>query len=70
MPQCLLSRLRQAWRQGQRRKADALNFLVDAGNYAISFFVVGMALRYRATAAFLKGATMGVFGVWVLGVTA
>jgi Co/Zn/Cd efflux system component len=70
MPQCLLSRLRQAWRQGQRRKADALNFLGDAGNYAISLFVVGMALRYRATAAFLKGATMGVFGVWVLGVTA
>jgi Co/Zn/Cd efflux system component len=29
-----------------------------------------MALRYRAMAAFLKGATMGVFGVWVLGVTA
>ncbi len=51
-------------------QADALDFLGDAGNYAISLFVVGMALRYRATAAFLKGATMGVFGVWVLGVTA
>jgi Co/Zn/Cd efflux system component len=51
-------------------QADALDFLGDAGNYAISLFVVGMALRYRAIAAFLKGATMGVFGVWVLGVTA
>jgi Co/Zn/Cd efflux system component len=51
-------------------QADALDFLGDAGNYAISLFVVGMALRYRATAALLKGATMGVFGVWVLGVTA
>ena len=51
-------------------QADALDFLGDAGNYAISLFVVGMALRYRAMAAFLKGATMGVFGVWVLGVTA
>ena len=51
-------------------QADALDFLGDAGNYAISFFVVGMALHYRAMAAFLKGATMGVFGVWVLGVTA
>jgi Co/Zn/Cd efflux system component len=29
-----------------------------------------MALRYRATAALLKGATMGIFGLWVLGVTA
>jgi Co/Zn/Cd efflux system component len=51
-------------------QADALDFLGDAGNYAISLFVVGMALRYRAMAAFLKGATMGAFGVWVLGVTA
>ena len=50
-------------------QADALDFLGDAGNYAISLFVVGMALRYRAMAAFLKGTTMGVFGLWVLGVT-
>ena len=51
-------------------QADALDFLGDAVNYAISLFVVGMALRYRAIAAFLKGATMGVLGVWVLGITA
>ena len=50
-------------------QADALDFFGDAGNYAISLFVVGMALRYRALAAFLKGATMGVFGLWVLGLT-
>jgi Co/Zn/Cd efflux system component len=51
-------------------QADALDFLGDTGNYAISLFVVGMALRYRALAASLKGATMGVFGLWVIGVTA
>jgi Co/Zn/Cd efflux system component len=51
-------------------QADALDFLGDAGNYAISLFVVNMKLRYRATAAFVKGATMGVFGLWVLSVTA
>jgi Co/Zn/Cd efflux system component len=51
-------------------QADALDFLGDAGNYTISLFVVGMALRYRAMAAFAKGATMGVFGLWVLGVAA
>ena len=49
-------------------QADALDFLGDAANYAISLFVVGMALRYRAFAALLKGASMGVFGVWVIGV--
>jgi Co/Zn/Cd efflux system component len=50
-------------------QADALDFLGDAANYAISLFVVGMALRYRASAALAKGVTMGVFGLWVIGVT-
>jgi Co/Zn/Cd efflux system component len=51
-------------------QADALDFLGDAGNYVISLAVVGMALRYRAMAAFAKGVTMGIFGLWVIGVTA
>jgi Co/Zn/Cd efflux system component len=51
-------------------QADALDFLGDASNYAISLFVVGMALRYRAMAAAAKGATMAAFGLWVIGVTA
>ena len=48
-------------------QADALDFLGDAANYAISLFVVGMALRYRAAAALAKGVTMAAFGLWVLG---
>jgi Co/Zn/Cd efflux system component len=48
-------------------QADALDFLGDAANYGISLLVVGMALRYRATAALFKGATMGLFGLWVIG---
>lgn len=47
-------------------QADALDFLADTANYGISLFVVGMALRYRASAALAKGITMGAFGVWVL----
>jgi Co/Zn/Cd efflux system component len=47
-------------------QADALDFLGDSANYAISLFVVGMALRHRAMAAFAKGGTMGVFGLWVI----
>jgi Co/Zn/Cd efflux system component len=50
-------------------QADALDFLADAGNYGISLFVAGMALRYRARAALAKGATMGIFGLWVIGTT-
>ena len=48
-------------------QADALDFFGDAANYAISLMVVGMALRYRATAALAKGSTMGLFGVWIIG---
>src|SRR5262245_62821786 len=47
-------------------QADALDFLGDAANYGISLFVVGLALRYRASAALAKGATMAMFGLWVL----
>src|SRR5437660_12695216 len=48
-------------------QADALDFLGDAANYAISLFVIGMTLRYRAMAALAKGGTMVLFGVWVIG---
>src|SRR3954452_22135251 len=50
-------------------QADALDFLGDVANYGISLFVIGMGLRYRSTAALIKGATMGLFGLWVSGVT-
>jgi Co/Zn/Cd efflux system component len=48
-------------------QADALDFLGDAANYGISLFVIGMALRYRASAALAKGVTMGLFGLWIIG---
>ena len=48
-------------------QADALDFFGDAANYAISLFVVAMALRVRAIAALGKGISMGGFGLWVLG---
>lgn len=48
-------------------QADALDFLGDAATYAASLMVLGMSLRWRASAAMLKGATMGLFGLWVIG---
>ena len=50
-------------------QADALDFFGDAANYGISLFVLGMALQYRAKAALVKGISMGVFGLWVMGTT-
>ncbi|APZ98217.1 cation transporter [Sphingopyxis sp. QXT-31] len=50
-------------------QADALDFLGDAANYAISLGVAGMALAWRARAALFKAATMLAFGLGVLGAT-
>src|SRR3954454_9466174 len=50
-------------------QADALDFLSDAANYAISLGVAGMVLTWRARAALLKGATLGLLGLWVLAST-
>jgi Co/Zn/Cd efflux system component len=47
--------------------ADAVDFFGDAANYGISLLVLGMALTWRARAAFFKGLTMGAFGLFVLG---
>lgn len=50
-------------------RADALDFLGDAANYAVALAVVGLALHWRAPAALLKGSVMGMFGLWVAGST-
>lgn len=50
-------------------QADALDFFVDATNYAISLGVSGMALTWRSRAALFKGITMIGFALWVLGIT-
>lgn len=47
-------------------QADALDFFGDSANYAISLFVLGMALSARARASMFKGLTMGAFGIWVI----
>jgi Co/Zn/Cd efflux system component len=47
--------------------ADAVDFFGDAANYGISLFVLGMAPVWRSRTALVKGATMGVYGVFVIG---
>lgn len=48
-------------------QADALDFLGDAANFTVSLAVAGLALTWRARAALVKGSTMGVFGLWIIG---
>lgn len=47
-------------------QADALDFLGDATNYAISLLVAGMALAWRARAALAKGLALIGLGGWVM----
>ena len=47
--------------------ADAVDFFGDAANYGISLFVLGLAPVWRSRTALVKGATMGGYGVFVLG---
>ncbi len=48
-------------------QADAVDFFGDAASYLISLIVLGMAVTWQTRAAFLKGLTMGLFGLWVAG---
>lgn len=49
--------------------ADALDFFGDAANYAISIYVLNKSIGTRARASLIKGYTLGVFGLWILGST-
>ena len=51
-------------------KADALDFLGDASNFAISLFALSLAGAWTSRAALLKGLSMGAFGLYILGDTA
>lgn len=48
-------------------QADAVDFLGDGANYALSLGVAGMAIGWRARAALFKGVTILLFGFAVLG---
>jgi Co/Zn/Cd efflux system component len=46
--------------------ADSIDFFGDAGNYALSLAVLGMAMSTRSKVALFKAGCMGAFGVFVL----
>jgi Co/Zn/Cd efflux system component len=51
-------------------QADALDFLGDTFTYGITLAVIEAPLRRRPTAAFVKGISLSLMGLWVLGITA
>jgi Co/Zn/Cd efflux system component len=54
----------------QALQADALDFLADSATYGISLAVIGASVPVRAWAAFAKGISLTLMGLWVLGSTA
>ena len=53
----------------QALQADALDFLGDSLTYGISLAVIGQSLALRSSAALVKGASLLIMGLWVLGST-
>ncbi|MDX1607529.1 MAG: cation transporter [Candidatus Competibacterales bacterium] len=50
-------------------QADALDFLGDTATYGLSLLVIGQAAVWRARAALIKGSTLALMGLVVLGMT-
>ena len=53
----------------QALKADALDFLANTVTYGLSLAVIGASQRTRASAALLKGASLGLMATWVMAST-
>ncbi len=47
--------------------ANALDFLADSATYAISLWAIGKSVRIRSGAAVLKGVSLGLLAVFILG---
>ena len=55
--------------RSQALKADALDFLGDTLTYGMSLAVIGKPLKLRAKVAMVKGVSLLLMGLWVLGNT-
>lgn len=53
----------------QALQADALDFFGDSATYALSLFMIGQPLLWRARAAQFKGLSLMAMGLWVIGST-
>jgi Co/Zn/Cd efflux system component len=55
--------------RSQALQADALDFFADAATYGLTLWAVGRSARVRARAALIKGASLGLMALWVVGST-
>lgn len=55
--------------QSMALKADALDFLSDTLTYALTLWVIGKSVRKRAVVALIKGLSLAVMALLILGLT-
>ena len=55
--------------ESQALKADALDFLSDSATYALSLWAIGKPIATRSNVALIKGYSLLLIAVWVLGST-
>ena len=55
--------------ESQALKADALDFLSDSVTYAMSLWAIGKSAATRSNVALIKGYSLLVLAIWVLGST-
>jgi len=55
--------------ESQALKADALDFFGDSVTYAMSFWAIGRSLETRSNVALIKGISLLLMAIWVLGST-
>ena len=57
------------WADSTALKADALDFLGDTATYLATLMVLGKSIKIRATVALIKGVSLALMAVSVLGFT-
>jgi Co/Zn/Cd efflux system component len=55
--------------QSQALQADALDFAADTATYGLSLWVIGKSLHHRSAVALVKGFSLLLMGLWVVGST-
>lgn len=55
--------------QSQALLADALDFTADSATYALSLFMIGKPIAWRARAALVKAASLAVMALFILATT-
>jgi Co/Zn/Cd efflux system component len=67
---CVVVAVGSWWAGSAALAANTMDFAADAATYALSLWAIGRSVRVRTGAALIKGASLGVMAVAILGFAA